>query len=80
LLARYIIRAARRKKLKFHDIKFSRRGILKFTGKTLGFKIPPLRNSKFRNIKFYGAEFQNLACTDKILRNFIGAMPHKLQS
>ncbi|WP_298977299.1 hypothetical protein [uncultured Campylobacter sp.] len=38
--------AEQRKKLKFYDIKFSRRRILKFTGKTLGFKIPPLRNSK----------------------------------
>ncbi|WP_298783414.1 hypothetical protein [uncultured Campylobacter sp.] len=46
----------------------------------MGFKIPPLRNSKFRNIKFYGAEFQNLACADKVLRNFIGATPHKFQA
>nr|WP_315082822.1 hypothetical protein [uncultured Campylobacter sp.] len=27
-------------------MKFSHRGILKFTGKTPGFKIPPLRNFK----------------------------------
>nr|WP_314234284.1 hypothetical protein [uncultured Campylobacter sp.] len=46
----------------------------------MSFKIPPLRNSKFRDIKFRGVEFQNLACADKVLRNFIGATPHKLQS
>ncbi|WP_177388489.1 hypothetical protein [uncultured Campylobacter sp.] len=46
----------------------------------MGFKIPPLRNSKFRDIKFLGVEFQNLACADKVLRNFIGATPHKFQA
>nr|WP_314869114.1 hypothetical protein [uncultured Campylobacter sp.] len=35
---------------------------------------------KFHVLKFCRVEFQNLACADKILRNFIGAMPHKLQS
>ncbi|WP_299085110.1 hypothetical protein [uncultured Campylobacter sp.] len=50
--------AEQRKKLKFYDIKFSRRGILKFTSKTPGFKIPPLRNSKFRNIKFTAQNFK----------------------
>ncbi|MFR8440772.1 MAG: hypothetical protein ACLVCW_03430 [Campylobacter sp.] len=35
---------------------------------------------KFHVLKFRRVEFQNLACADKILRNFIGAMSYELQS
>ncbi|EEV18555.1 hypothetical protein CAMGR0001_2566 [Campylobacter gracilis RM3268] len=53
--------------------------------KILRYKIFAPRNFKIYRqnagaLKFRRAEFQNLACTDKILRNFIDAMPHRLQS